>query len=70
MKRIKIKKFSNKSQSAAMKAYNLTNEEYDQVNAYIRENNISSDSTILVEETPDGIAISTCDADDNGNPIL
>lgn len=66
MKRIKTKRFTTKSRNAAKQAYDLTDEEYDQINAYIRDNNISSDTTILVEETPEGLNISTCDADDTG----
>lgn len=63
MKRIKIKNFTRKSRNAAKKAYDLTDEQYDQVNAYIQENSLSLDAAILVEETPEGLNISTCDAD-------
>lgn len=66
MKRINIKKFSQKSRNSAKKAYDLTDAEYDQINAYIRDNNLSPANSILVEETPEGLNISTCDADDTG----
>ena len=68
MKRINIKKFSQKSRNSAKKAYDLTDAEYDQINAYIRDNNLSPANSILVEETPEGLNISTCDAD--GTDVL
>ena len=64
--RIKVKNFTKKSRNAAKNAYELTDGEYDQVNAFIRENSLSPDAAILVEGMPDGIKISICDADDIG----
>ena len=50
MRIIKIKKILKKSRNDAKRVYGLTDEEYDQINAYIQENNISSDTTILIKE--------------------
>ena len=62
---IKVKKFKSKSKASAKQVYNLSDEQYEQIAAYIEKNNCTEETTLCAEETPNG-SFSIIPANDNG----
>lgn len=54
MLQFKVKKFKSKTKCDAMSAYKLSEGRYKQVDEYITYNNLSANTTVFIEELPDG----------------
>lgn len=58
IKRIKVKKFVNKSRNESKSAFGLDDKQYDLINSFIRNNGVAHSVVLLVELAEDGEVLS------------